>query len=95
MVVVPKEVPAARTVLAGTVETAVEQLWPQIAVGRSPQGFGCGDGPTPRWSGGRVSYAASRRSSRTCCRRLDVLLRGGPGDGQVVPGGGDVWQACL
>ncbi|MCW3820214.1 hypothetical protein ONA91_37875 [Micromonospora sp. DR5-3] len=28
---------------------------------------------------------------------MDVLLRGGPGDGQVVPGGGEtvVWQACL
>ncbi|MEU3457393.1 hypothetical protein ABZ671_27880 [Micromonospora sp. NPDC006766] len=28
---------------------------------------------------------------------MDVLLRGGPGDGQVVPGGGEtvVWRACL
>ena len=28
---------------------------------------------------------------------MDVLLRGGPGDGQVVPGGGEtvVWGACL
>ncbi|WP_346534343.1 hypothetical protein [Micromonospora sp. DPT] len=28
---------------------------------------------------------------------MDVLLRGGPGDGQVVPGGGETvgWQACL
>ncbi|MFR9780330.1 hypothetical protein ACL02O_30290 [Micromonospora sp. MS34] len=28
---------------------------------------------------------------------MDVLLRGGPGDGQVVPGGGQtvVWGACL
>ncbi|MFI6163003.1 hypothetical protein ACIA59_24015 [Micromonospora haikouensis] len=28
---------------------------------------------------------------------MDVLLRGGPGDGHVVPGGGEhvVWQACL
>ncbi|MEU3455333.1 hypothetical protein ABZ671_17305 [Micromonospora sp. NPDC006766] len=26
-----------------------------------------------------------------------MLLRGGPGDGQVVPGGGEtvVWRACL
>ncbi|MFI7650628.1 hypothetical protein ACIBTZ_31820 [Micromonospora sp. NPDC049460] len=28
---------------------------------------------------------------------MEVLLRGGPGDGQVVPGGGEtvVWRACL
>ncbi|MBU8857789.1 MULTISPECIES: hypothetical protein [unclassified Micromonospora] len=28
---------------------------------------------------------------------MDVLLRGGPGDGQVVPATGDValWKACL
>ncbi|SCF21016.1 hypothetical protein GA0074696_3445 [Micromonospora purpureochromogenes] len=28
---------------------------------------------------------------------MEVLLRGGPGDGQVVPGGGETvrWQACL
>ncbi|MFG3602522.1 hypothetical protein [Micromonospora chersina] len=28
---------------------------------------------------------------------MEVLLRGGPGDGQVVSGGGEtvVWQACL
>ncbi|MEU7171472.1 MULTISPECIES: hypothetical protein [Micromonospora] len=28
---------------------------------------------------------------------MEVLLRGGPGDGQEVPGGGEivVWQACL
>ncbi|MFG3690182.1 hypothetical protein [Micromonospora sp. NPDC047740] len=28
---------------------------------------------------------------------MDVLLRGGPGNGQVVPGRGEtvVWQACL
>ncbi|MFI1194113.1 hypothetical protein ACH4T9_12760 [Micromonospora sp. NPDC020750] len=28
---------------------------------------------------------------------MDVLLRGGPGDGQVVAGGGEtvVWRACL
>ncbi|MEU1811027.1 hypothetical protein [Micromonospora aurantiaca (nom. illeg.)] len=28
---------------------------------------------------------------------MDVLLRGGPGDGRVIPGGGEtvVWQACL
>lgn len=30
-------------------------------------------------------------------RGVDVLLRGGPGDGQMVPGGGEtvVWQPCL
>ncbi|WP_262285557.1 hypothetical protein [Micromonospora sp. MA102] len=28
---------------------------------------------------------------------MELLLRGGPGDGQVVAGGGEtvVWQACL
>ncbi|WP_320065339.1 hypothetical protein [Micromonospora sp. RTGN7] len=28
---------------------------------------------------------------------MEVLLRGGPGDGQVVPGGGETvaWRACL
>ncbi|MEU0156857.1 hypothetical protein [Micromonospora fulviviridis] len=28
---------------------------------------------------------------------MEVLLRGGPGDGKVVSGGGEtvVWQACL
>ncbi|SCF42257.1 hypothetical protein GA0070216_11551 [Micromonospora matsumotoense] len=28
---------------------------------------------------------------------MEVLLRGGPGDGQVVPGGGEIvaWRACL
>ncbi|MGW3812078.1 hypothetical protein [Micromonospora sp. NPDC005113] len=28
---------------------------------------------------------------------MDVLLRGGPGDGHVVRGGGEnvLWQACL
>ncbi len=44
----------------------------------------------------RVSYAGSR-VRRAYGWGVDVLLRGGPGDGQVVRGGGEtvVWQACL
>jgi hypothetical protein len=41
----------------------------------------------PRVSGSSSAYR----------RRVDVLLRGGPGEGQVAPGGGEavVWRACL